>query len=101
MGKKRPVSIGNLEFHLQKDALAHFADILNRHEPGNELVGQEFVDVEALLHSHPRSLEKIGPGISSIVVGEAEYDGKCFHVVRKDGTADNFSYKKCISGDPP
>ena len=100
MGNNKPVLIGHLEFQAQKDALAHFREILNRHAPGQQLAGLDLNDVVALLFNHPRAMEKVGAGIKSIEVGSAEHDAKCFHVVRLDGSRDNFSYKKCVCGDP-
>lgn len=100
MGTVKPVSIGHLEFQTRKDALEYFSKILGRHAPGQRLAGRDLTDVEALLFCHPRWAEKVGSGIESIVVDSAEHDARCFHVVRKDGSRDNFSYKKCVCGDP-
>lgn len=100
MGRKKTVSIGHLEFSTQKDALAYFKEILNRHIPGQRLAGADLNDITALLFNHPRAVDKVSSGIKAIVVDNAKHDEKCFHVIRKDDTRDNFSYKKCISGDP-
>lgn len=100
MGRKKPVSLGHLEFESQKDAKEHFREILNRYSPGQVLVEADRADVEALLCNHPRADEKIGPGIGRIFVDADDHSGQCFHVARTDETTENFSYLKCITGDP-
>src|SRR5690349_5787283 len=100
MARSKPVVLGRLQFSKQADALQYFKDLLGRTPTGTELKGQDFEDVEALLSGHPRATDKIGIGISKLIVDSDETGSKCFHVVRSDGSKDNFSYKKCISGDP-
>ncbi|MDB6019693.1 MAG: hypothetical protein JWR19_4182 [Pedosphaera sp.] len=101
MGRSKPIALGHLSFPKQGDALNHFKDLLARTPSGTQLKGNDYRDVEALLSGHPRAQEKIGVGIAKLVVENAEFDDKCFHVIRSDGSGDNFSYKKCIAGDPP
>lgn len=101
MGKRKPVELRELRFNTQKEAKAFFGSILNAHEEGEELEGEEFNYVEQLLENHPRASEKIGVGIERIVVGlNPERNGKCFYVVRKDNSFDDFSYHRCIDGEP-
>lgn len=97
----KPIQLGHLSFAKQGDAVAYFSALLNRLSLGASLSGSDYADVEALLSGHPRAQEKIGTGIISLVVDAAEMGGRCFHVVRQDGSRENFSIKKCIAGDPP
>lgn len=100
MGKAKPVTLGHLHFAKQGDALEYFKEILNRYSPGEAIDAADYADVEALLSGHPRAEEKIGAGIASLLVDHDQEGGQCFHVLRSDGTKENFSYKKCITGDP-
>lgn len=101
MARSKPITLGHLSFKKQGDALAYFKDLLSGISPGTALMGNEYRDVEALLSGHPRAQEKIGTGIATLLVDVADFDGKCFHIIRSDGSRENFSYKKCIAGDPP
>lgn len=51
-----------------------------------------------VLRGHPRAREKFGAGINHIVL--APYIGKsrCFWVIRADGTAEDFSARKAVTG---
>lgn len=100
MARSKPIILGHLSFPRQGDALAYFKELLARTQTGTQLTGSDYRDVEALLSGHPRAQDKIGTGIAQLVLDDAELVGKCFHVIRTDGSRDNFSYKKCISGDP-
>jgi hypothetical protein len=100
MGKAKPVTLGHLHFAKQGGALEYFKEILNRYSPGDAIDAADYADVEALLSGHPRAEEKIGGGVASLLVDRDEDGGQCFHVLRTDGTKENFSYKKCIAGDP-
>ena len=100
MPKSKPILLGHLSFPKQSDALEYFRALLARISIGTVLAGNDYAEVEALLSGHPRAQEKIGSGIEALTVDAAEISGKCFHVVRTDGSRENFSLKKCISGDP-
>ncbi|XP_020572389.1 DNA-directed RNA polymerase IV subunit 1 isoform X2 [Phalaenopsis equestris] len=52
------------------------------------------------LARHPSCDAKIGSGVQDIMVGySSEHKGsKCFILVRKDGTTEDFSYHKCVAG---
>ncbi|KAG2375709.1 DNA-directed RNA polymerase IV subunit 1 DNA-directed RNA polymerase D subunit 1 [Vigna angularis] len=53
-----------------------------------------------VLNFHPRRSEKLGIGPQDIKVGwhPKFTDSRCFHIVRTDGTVEDFSYRKCILG---
>ena len=54
----------------------------------------------ALLLNHPRAEEKTGPGVEAIKVAVGHNSSnRCFHVVRTDGSIEDFSIGKCIDGD--
>jgi hypothetical protein len=100
MARSKPVNLGHLSFDKQGEALAYFRELLAQAPVGATLKGNDYRDVEALLSGHPRAQEKIGSGIAELIVDSGEMGDKCFHVIRDDGSKENFSYKKCIAGDP-
>ncbi|CAL5069467.1 unnamed protein product [Urochloa decumbens] len=55
--------------------------------------------VEALKF-HPKGAEKIGVGVREIKIGlNPSHPGtRCFILLRKDGTSEDFSYNKCVQG---
>ncbi|KAJ1272495.1 hypothetical protein BS78_06G206000 [Paspalum vaginatum] len=55
--------------------------------------------IEAL-RFHPRGVEKIGVGVREIKIGlNSNHPGtRCFILLRKDGTTEDFSYHKCVQG---
>jgi len=90
------VEIATRSFKSQKDATAHFREILYRYEPRQRINDTDAADLEALLARHPDRDEKIGHGISHFEVMIAEFGTRCFRVIRKDKTGIDFSLKECI-----
>jgi hypothetical protein len=74
VGKKKPVSFGDLHFRTQTEARNYLNAMLNRYE----------------------AAKKIGSGIKSFSVRSADYGSKCFWVNRTDGTTEKFSHKACV-----
>ena len=97
---KKPVELGEHRFSSKKEAKEHYKSILNSVPLGTELGGDEFDQVMALLLSHPNAIQKIRDGVKALKVDRGKYEGnRCFHVVRTDGTVENFSIGKCIDGE--
>jgi hypothetical protein len=99
MPKKKVIEIGNRHWDFQKDALEFYKNILNSYETGEFVIDDDFNDIFSLLKNHPSSIEKIGVGIDRFKIGSDAYGTKCFHIIRNDGSLENFSYKKAIVGD--
>ncbi|CAO2043399.1 unnamed protein product [Urochloa humidicola] len=55
--------------------------------------------IEALKF-HPKGAEKMGVGVREIKIGlnPSHPDTRCFILLRKDDTAEDFSYNKCVQG---
>ncbi|XP_042453715.1 protein DCL homolog, chloroplastic-like [Zingiber officinale] len=76
-------------------------DILHskRYRDGESLNAEDEKEItEKILHYHPHSEDKIGCGLSSIVVDrhpEFRYS-RCLFVARTDGDLVDFSYNKCL-----
>ncbi|CEM14172.1 unnamed protein product [Vitrella brassicaformis CCMP3155] len=70
--------------------------------PDNKPMNKDSSDyklVVALLDYHPRADEK-KKEMTGIKVDVKDFDGqksRCFHVIRTDGTSEDFSYTKCMS----
>ncbi|KAI3414692.1 DNA-directed RNA polymerase [Psidium guajava] len=74
--------------------------ILYKYPINHHLGEQEKSIVMMALKFHPRGKEKIGTGARDIKVGHhpKHQDSRCFMLVRADGTAEDFSYHKCVLG---
>jgi hypothetical protein len=97
---KKPVFVGELQFSSKGEARTYFSEILNKHPVGSGLSDSDFDDVMSLLMCHPKAAEKIGSGVKSIKINQGFYSAnRCFHVVRTDGSVEDFSIGKCINGD--
>jgi hypothetical protein len=70
--------------------------LLSLYKIGQSLKGKDFNAVLELLTQHPDAENKIGVGIKDLLVDDDGYGGKCFHLVRHDGTKESFSYLKCL-----
>lgn len=72
--------------------------ILNKYPIDHRLNEGEKKILMMALYFHPQSYEKIGTGAQYIKIGyHPEYKGtRCFHLVRTDGTTEDFSYRKCV-----
>jgi len=97
---KKPVTIGELQFDSRLEAKTYFTEILNKYPLSTELIDHEFDDVMSLLLCHPRADEKLGSGVKSIKINRGLYSSnRCFHILRTDGSIEDFSIGKCINGD--
>jgi hypothetical protein len=54
-----------------------------------------------LLALHPHAAEKAGSGIGSfsVLTDPVWRNGRCFHILRVDGTSTDFSYRTCLDGE--
>lgn len=97
---RKPVKLGEYKFESKQEAKHFYSSILNSVHLGKILEGENFDYVMALLLNHPNVDEKVGKGVKHITV-QTGYNSKnrCFHIVRKDNTVEDFSIGKCIDGD--
>lgn len=86
-------TLGRHIFETKKAMLATVGSWLK-----NEQV--EFDALHDLIERHPDADQKIGCGIAQFKIGAGAYGGKCFHLVRVDGSSTDFSYRKCVQGEP-
>ncbi|GAV79426.1 RNA_pol_Rpb1_2 domain-containing protein/RNA_pol_Rpb1_3 domain-containing protein/RNA_pol_Rpb1_1 domain-containing protein/RNA_pol_Rpb1_4 domain-containing protein/DUF3223 domain-containing protein, partial [Cephalotus follicularis] len=90
-------------FITEKDIrnLSHaLKNILHKYPIDHQLNEWDKTILMRALHFHPRSEEKIGSGAHEIKVAfhPAHQNTRCFHLVRTDGTIEDFSYHKCVLG---
>jgi hypothetical protein len=97
---RKPIQIGEYTFKTKSEAIEFYKDILNSYQEGDELNNSDFESVFNLIKNHPDSDRKIGCGIEKIVVENGGYNYNCFHLIRQDSSKEDFSYRKCISGEP-
>ncbi|MBO9855301.1 DCL family protein [Xanthomonas sp. A1809] len=94
----KSVQVGSRVFVLQKDALQFFKGMLGRYKVGDRVLTDDEVDLRALITLHIDSVQKIGAGVDHFEVLEDGYGGRCFWIVRIDGTLEKFSYISCVTG---
>jgi len=97
---KKPIVLGEFRFESRKEAKDHFSSILNSVPLGTVLEGEKFAYAMALLLNHPNVLKKVGCGVEAIKVDRGKYErNRCFHVIRADGSIEDFSIAKCVDGE--
>lgn len=94
---RKEINIGERIFLTKKDALNHYKGILNSYDFGELINEHDFIEVLALLGTHPRKEEKIGVGIKQVRVAKLKYKTKAFELVRLDDSTEYFSYTKRIN----
>lgn len=94
--------LGPREFPSKAAAKAAFRAILNDHPDDIPLRGDAAELVTLLIHDgrHPDTVEKIGPGITDIVVRRCDYGTRGFWLRHVDATSVDFSYLTALDGAP-
>jgi hypothetical protein len=102
MGKRRSIQIDTRLFEKAGDGTKFFSDMLNRYSIGAIVSPIDSLDLTALLSRHDEITEKVGVGIDHFDVAAAPdgHDGKCFWIVRTDGSRIDFSFKHCLEPKP-
>jgi len=98
MGKVRRIALDTRIFEKAGDATTFFSAMLNRYSVGAHVSDADAKDLNALLSRHDERIEKIGSGIDHFEVAPAPdgYTGKCFWIVRTDGSRIDISFKHCL-----
>ena len=73
MGKKKPVSYGDLHFNTQTEARAFLNAMLGKYDIGDRVSAADAVILTAALALHPDAVERIGPGIKDFSVRSADF----------------------------
>lgn len=98
MGRARAIRIETRTFEKAGDGTAFFSGMLNRYKIGDRVSDADGLDLSSLLKRHDEYSEKVGVGIDHYKVDGAPdgYSGKCFWIVRTDGSSIDFSFGHCL-----
>jgi hypothetical protein len=98
------MEVPKLGTHTKKAVKEHIRSIANGAKLGVPLTGDDNVYLMELFPRHSLWSQKLGSGVAWIEVREVREPGKrttrCFHLVRKDGTATDISWVECIDPTP-
>ena len=83
-----------------EDKRIFYKAMLSSYEIGEWLEERAFEALLELLKMHPSADKKIGVGIKEFMVDSDGHGGKCFHLIRQDGTKEDFSYLQCLGTNP-
>lgn len=95
----KPIKLGSMHFDKRVDAVSYLKAMLHRYDVGDRVSVDDAVILLATLDHHPKSVEKIGCGITHFSVRTADFGTKCFWLNRLDGTTDKFSITGSIHGN--
>ena len=101
MARVKPVELATQSFANQTEATTFFKALLHRYKPGKRVSEEDATHLFALLERHTEYAAKVGCGVSHFEVMTAEQGTQCFKIVRTDGTGTDFSYRHCITQQPP
>ncbi|GLJ51733.1 hypothetical protein SUGI_1099420 [Cryptomeria japonica] len=96
--KVGPVKLGPKVFDTSKEMFDYFYKFLH-YWPLNLNVNkyEHMALQELLIQGHHESDKKVGPGIEAFQIRvHPEFQSRCFVLIRKDDTIDDFSYRKCV-----
>lgn len=91
------VKIGVVQFRTKSIAAEFCRGILSRYKVGETVGDDDARFLSDLIRRHPKFGVKIGCGIDRFEAGNGKFGSKCFHVVRIDGSTEEFSYKQCLA----
>jgi hypothetical protein len=90
-------TIGGIAFKNKTEVRKHYSTVINAHERGHTLDGQDLAFVADLLKRHRSYGEKAGAGVARFyVTRHAVYGTKKIEFERVDGTIDDFSINYCL-----
>ena len=91
--------IGDDPFPSKAAAIAAVREILHTRPRNTPLIGADRELIGSLLGMHYDAETKIGAGVRHIEIRTPRFNHPGFVVVRTDGTAVSFSYKRCFDGE--
>uniref|UniRef100_A0A0D6R7G4 Uncharacterized protein n=1 Tax=Araucaria cunninghamii TaxID=56994 RepID=A0A0D6R7G4_ARACU len=96
--KKGPVKLGPKVFNTSLEMYDYFYKLLHSWPLNLNVNKYEHMGLsELLIQGHHESKKKVGPGIETFQIRiHPIFDSRCYFLIRKDGSVDDFSYRKCI-----
>ncbi|KAL3677428.1 hypothetical protein R1sor_027376 [Riccia sorocarpa] len=93
-----PVKLGPKLFHSGIEMFTYFYDLLHGWVSNVDFNKYEHMVLTDLLTKGHRDAEsKIGPGIQSFQIRyHTGWRSRCYFLIRTDGSAEDFSYRKCV-----
>ena len=82
----------------KKDRKLRCKEILNNNPIGYFVIGSDKKFLIETFENHPNWNEKIGVGGRSIFIDRDNFKGRCFWIIRVDGSVVSISYLSSISG---
>jgi len=104
--RNKPIQVGTQKFINVGALRGRVKEILNSRSDGEHLKpdGSDFKLIKGLLEFHPKGGEKSKGMVGIKVAQSSQGDNRCFFMVKEDGTAEDFSAKKCmdaVEANPP
>ncbi|RAL53642.1 hypothetical protein DM860_012257 [Cuscuta australis] len=98
-----PVTVGPKRFGSSVEMFRYFHRLLSSWSPNVNVNRYEhMVLLELIGKGHPEPERKIGCGAGGFQVRfHPKFNEKCFFILRKDGTTDDFSIRKCVDNILP
>ncbi len=93
--------IGELHFPRKEDVDRYTINLRDRYKPNLRVVGTDIGFLNALLTSHPDASQKSSKPIAGFSVGSNRHGTWSIFIEYQDGSRDDFSFKKCITGLRP
>ncbi|RLN16482.1 hypothetical protein C2845_PM02G35190 [Panicum miliaceum] len=99
----KPVKLGPKEFTSAVEMFDYFFALLHSWAPQLDFNKYEQMVLEDLLRKgHAEPAKKIGAGIEAFEIrNHPVWQSRCFFVRRVDGSADDFSFRKCVDNILP
>lgn len=93
------IQVAGQTFETKKALEERLKAMLHGAPIGVELDEPDHSFLLCVLFRHREAVEKIGPGVRAFRVTTSKYRNRCFEILRVDGTAQEFSYLKCVRGE--
>ncbi|GBG84445.1 hypothetical protein CBR_g38730 [Chara braunii] len=92
------VKLGPKVFRSSTEMYGYFFDFLHGWSVNHDVNKYEFMVLsDLLMKGHAEPARKVGCGIESFQVRfHPKFDTRCYYILRKDNSFEDFSYRKCV-----
>lgn len=94
---RQPIVINDHVFRTQKEANVFFSAMLSRYHNGQDITGDDFDMLYALLERHPEAKREIGCGVKRLYKDKTAWPQSCFWIERIDGSKTWFSFMAAVT----
>lgn len=93
---KGPRTVGGIEFATLAALMRHIKAMLDRYDLYQRVNEEDDAFLRDLLRYHPRGAAKLaGSSVTHFEKHPTKHGSKCFYMVRKDGSLEDFGTRKC------